>query len=103
MNLGEGETRQRKHIDSCHSFSQAGDRVFQRTAVMDTTGRGVLDTPQVRIMAISYAAMLLLLAILHPGLACVRRGRAASRQHAPKGGKIFFFLGPRKKNGGSPP
>jgi len=33
---------------------------------MDTTGRGVLDTPQVRDMAISYAAMLLLLAILIP-------------------------------------
>ena len=29
---------------------------------MDTTGRGVLDTPQVRGMAISYAAMLLLIA-----------------------------------------
>src|SRR5437899_9723051 len=33
---------------------------------MVTTGRGVLDTPQVRDMAISYAAMLLLLAILIP-------------------------------------
>ena len=31
---------------------------------MDTTGRGVLDTPQVRGMTISYAATLLLLAIL---------------------------------------
>ena len=33
---------------------------------MDTTGRGVLDTPHVRGMAISYVAMLLFLAILIP-------------------------------------
>lgn len=33
---------------------------------MDTTGRGVLDTPQVRGMTICYAAMLLLLAMLIP-------------------------------------
>ncbi len=33
---------------------------------MDTTGRGVLDTPQVRRMTISCGAALLLLAILIP-------------------------------------
>ena len=33
---------------------------------MDTTGRGVVDSPQVRGMTISYAAMLLLIAILIP-------------------------------------
>jgi hypothetical protein len=33
---------------------------------MDTTGRGVVDSPQVRGITISYAAMLLLIAILIP-------------------------------------
>jgi hypothetical protein len=36
------------------------------TTVMDTTGRGVLDTPQVRRMTISREVALLLLAILIP-------------------------------------
>jgi hypothetical protein len=50
---------------------------------MDTTGRGVLDTPHVRGMTISYAAMLLLLAILIPPRPR-SPSRAASRQHAPR-------------------
>ena len=52
------------------SFVRSGRRSsIPETAVMDTTGRGVLDTPQVRGMTISYAAMLLLLAILIPASA----------------------------------
>src|SRR5215211_4024248 len=50
----------------CHSSAPAGDRSIPETAVMDTTGRGVLDTPQVRGMTISYVTMLLLLMILIP-------------------------------------
>src|SRR5215213_6283852 len=57
------EPRQREHPPL--SFVRAGRRSsIPETAVMDTTVRGVLDTPQVRGMTIPYAAMLLLLAIL---------------------------------------
>src|SRR6187549_341187 len=56
------EPRQREHPPL--QFVRAGRRSsIPETAVMDTTVRGVLDTPQVRGMTIPYAAMLLLLAI----------------------------------------
>ena len=59
------EPRQREHPPL--SFVRAGRRSsIPETTVMDTTVRGVLDTPQVRGMTISYAAMLLFLAILIP-------------------------------------
>jgi hypothetical protein len=49
------------------SFVLAGRRSsIPETVVMDTTGRGVVDSPQVRGMTISYAAMLLLIATLIP-------------------------------------
>ena len=59
------ESRQRQHPPL--SFVRSGRRSsIPETAVMDTTVRGVLDTPQVRGMTISYAAILLLLLILIP-------------------------------------
>ena len=65
MTLGEASRGNAKH--SQLPFVLAGRRSsIPETVVMDTTGRGVLDTPQVRGMTISYAAMLLLLAILIP-------------------------------------
>ena len=65
MTLGEASRGNAKH--SQLSFVLAGRRSsIPETVVMDTTGRGVLDTPQGRGMTISCAAMLLLLAILIP-------------------------------------
>ena len=65
MTLGEASRGNAKH--SQLPFVLAGRRSsIPETVVMDTTGRGVLDTPQGRGMTISYAAMLLLLAILIP-------------------------------------
>jgi hypothetical protein len=65
MTLGEASRGNAKH--SQLSFVLAGRRSsIPETVVMDTTGRGVLDTPQGRGMTTSYAAMLLLLAILIP-------------------------------------
>ena len=65
MTLGEARRDNAKH--SQLSFVLAGRRSsIPETVVMDTTGRGVLDTPQVRGMPISYVAMLLLFAILMP-------------------------------------
>ena len=67
MTLGEASRGNAKHNQL--SFVLAGRRSsIPETVVMDTTGRGVLDTPQGRGMTISYAAMLLLLAILIPTL-----------------------------------
>ena len=63
MTLGEASRGNAKH--SQLPFVLAGRRSsIPETVVMDTIGRGVLDTPQGRGMTISYAAMLLLLAIL---------------------------------------
>jgi hypothetical protein len=65
MTLGEAGRGNAKH--SQLPFVLAGRRSsIPETVVMGTTGRGVLDTPQARGMAISYVAMLLLLAILIP-------------------------------------
>ena len=65
MTLGEASRGNAKH--SQLSFVLAGRRSsIPETVVMDTTGRGVLDTPQGRGMTISCAAMLLLFAILIP-------------------------------------
>ena len=65
MTPGEASRGNAKH--SQLSFVLAGRRSsIPETVVMDTTGRGVLDTPQGRGMTTSYAAMLLLLAILIP-------------------------------------
>ena len=65
MTLGEASRGTAKH--SQLPFVLAGRRSsIPETVVMDTTGRGVLDTPQGRGMTISCAAMLLLLAILIP-------------------------------------
>ena len=65
MTLGEASRGNAKH--SQLPFVLAGRRSsIPETVVMDTTGRGVLDTPQGRGMTISCAAMLLLFAILIP-------------------------------------
>ena len=65
MTLGEASRGNAKH--SQLPFVLAGRRSsIPETVVMDTTGRGVLDTPQGRGMTISCAAMFLLLAILIP-------------------------------------
>jgi len=57
----------RGNANSRLSFVRPGRRSnIPETAVMDTTGRGVPDTPHVRGMTISYAARLILLAILIP-------------------------------------
>jgi hypothetical protein len=65
MTLGEASRGNTKH--SQLPFVLAGRRSsIPETVVMDTMGRGVLDTPQARGMTTSCAAMLLLLAILIP-------------------------------------
>ena len=65
MTVGEATRGNAKHGQL--PFVLAGRRSsIPETVVMDTIGRGVLDTPQGRGMTISYAAMLLLLAILIP-------------------------------------
>jgi hypothetical protein len=65
MTLGEASRGNAKH--SQLPLVLAGRRSsIPETVVMDTIGRGVLDTPQGRGMTISCAAMLLLLAILIP-------------------------------------
>lgn len=65
MTRGEASRGNAKH--SQLPFVLAGRRSsIPETVVMDTTGRGVLDTPQGRGMTISCAAMLLLLVILIP-------------------------------------
>ena len=65
MTVGEASRGNAKHGQL--PFVLAGRRSsIPETVVMDTIGRGVLDTPQGRGMTISYAAVLLLLAILIP-------------------------------------
>ena len=107
MTLGEASRGNAKH--SQLSFVLAGRRSsIPETVVMGTTGRGVAGTPQVRGMTISYAAGLVLLAILIPASPafaepCSRPAAAKVSVEKPgQSGSTIVCLTASACNGASP-